>query len=466
MADLSTTLATLTSVLGPEAVRTDDTSLASSSHDSWPLSTKLARLERHEHRGDVVVRPADEGQIRAVLATAAQHDVPVTARGLGSSVTGQPLPVRGGIVLDLSALPVSHELDEEDLVVTASASCNGGELEDALQARGYTLGHSPQSLYRSSVGGWLATLATGQFSSYYGGIEDLVTGYTVILATGETLRLTASPRAAMGPDLRRLFLGSEGTLGVITSVTLKVFPLPETRLLETYTLPSVEAGVAVMRAQAAAGLRPFLLRLYDPVEARHALQDETVDTAVMFAGTQGPNDVARAELDALGRIAAEYGGTPTGPEGAQKWMGRRFDFSSVETLLDQEGGFAETIEVAHTWRGILPLYHALAEALAPLADEVLGHFSHVYTQGTSLYLILRGHAESDSAAVERLREIWATAMHVALEHGAELSHHHGGGLARSPYTRQSLGASHLLLRRLKNTLDPDGVLNPGKLGLN
>ncbi|WP_255946006.1 FAD-binding oxidoreductase [Streptomyces odontomachi] len=465
MADPSSALAALSRELGPDAVRTDAETLAASSHDSWPLSTKLARLGRHTHQADAVVAVDSPEQIRTALAVAADHDLPVTVRALGSSVTGQPLPVRGGLVLDVSGIPDSFAVNETDMTVRVSAGYNGGQLETELQRQGWTLGHSPQSLHRSSVGGWLATLATGQFSSYYGGIEDLVVGYTVILATGETVRLSASPRAAMGPDLRQLFLGSEGTLGVITSVTLKIFPTAPVQLLQTYTLPSVEAGVAVLRAQAAAGLRPFLLRLYDTAEARHVLQDDSIDTPVLFTGSQGLDTMARAEAAALDDIVAGHGGAPAGPEGVEKWMTRRFDFSGVENLLAQDGGYAETIEVAHTWSGILPLYHALTKALAPLADDVLAHFSHVYTQGTSLYLILRGHAGTDEAAVQRLQTVWETAMRVALEHGAELSHHHGGGLARSPYTRQSLGGAHLLLRRLKHALDPNGLLNPGKLGL-
>ena len=462
---LADTVKRLTDALGAEAVRTDPAALDATSHDSWPLSTKLDRLGRHEHRADVAVTVTCTDEIRTVLSVAADHDVPVTVRALGSSVTGQPLPVRGGIVLDLSGLPAEYELDTEDMTVEAGAGVNGGWLEDRLVEAGWTLGHSPQSLYRSSVGGWLATLATGQFSSYYGGIEDLVVAYTVVLATGETVRLSASPRAAMGPDLRRLFLGSEGTLGVITSVRLKVFPLPAARLLETYVLPSVEAGLAVLRAQAAAGLRPYLLRLYDPAEARHALADDSVDSAVLFAGTQGVEAVARAELDALTGIVAEHGGRTLGPAGTESWLGRRYDFSTVERRLDTDGGFAETIEVAHTWRGILPLYRDLRAALTPLADEVLVHFSHVYPQGTSMYLIPLGDAGTDAAAVETIERLWAEAMRICLAHGAELSHHHGGGLARSPYTRASLGPAHLVLRRLKQALDPDGILNPGKLGL-
>lgn len=457
------TVSALRAALGERVVLTDADTLDASSHDTWPFSTKLAMLGRHEHRADVVVRPTDPADIPTVLAVAARHGVPVTPRGLGSSVTGQPLPVRGGVVLDLSGLPRRWEIDPVDMTVTVTAGVNGGELEDDLAARGWTLGHSPQSLHRSSVGGWLATLATGQFSSRYGGIEDLVVEYSVVLATGQSVRLAGAPRAAMGPDLRRLFLGSEGTLGIVTEVVMKIFPLPEAELLQAFSVPTVKAGLEVLRAQAAAGLRPFLLRLYDPDEAPHAVPGTA--GPVLFVGSRGLPTMAEAEMGVLHELAALQGAAPLGPEPVQRWLARRFDFATVENRLEIPGGYAETIEIAHTWRHIGCTYQAMKAALAPLADEVLVHFSHVYDQGTSMYLILFGQAADDEAAVHRLREIWATAMRVALDSGAVLSHHHGGGLARSPYAREALGDAHLVLRRIKDALDPGHLLNPGKLGL-
>ena len=464
-ADRGAVVEALSAALGPHTVRTDAPSLRATSQDTWPLATKRAMIGQYPNQADVVVAPQQVDQISEVLRIATEHRVPVTVRALASSVTGQPLPVNGGIVLDVSALPAQFEVDERNLTVTATASQNGGELEDALRDRGLTLGHSPQSLYRSTVGGWVATLATGQFSSLYGGIEDLVVGYTVTLPTGERVELNASPRAAMGPDLRQVFIGSEGTLGVITSVTLKVFPVPEAELLETVAMPDVAAGLEFMRAQAAAGLRPSLMRFYDTEEARHAMQDPTFPTPVLFLGSRGPAALARVEMEVLTDLATAHGGKVLGQEGAAAWMGRRFDFSSVEKRLAEPGGYAETIEVAHVWSEVGALHAALKAALEPYAEEVLGHFSHVYTQGTSLYLILFGRAADDAQAVSRLETIWKVAMDVCLEHGAELSHHHGGGLARSPYARRSLGSAHVVLRRLKSALDPAGILNPGKLGL-
>ncbi|HAT1575224.1 TPA: FAD-binding oxidoreductase [Raoultella ornithinolytica] len=465
MSDVSHLVTDLKSILPESQVLSDRETLQASSHDTWPLSTKLRRLGCHDYQADVVVKVTDEKQIQQVLALATANDTPVTPRALASSVTGQPLPTRGGIVLDVTGMTQHREINITNLTVEVSAGYNGGQLEDELQQMGWTLGHSPQSLYQSTVGGWLSTLATGQFSSYYGGIEELVTAYTVILATGEKLRLKASPRAAMGPDLRQLFIGAEGTLGIVTSVQLKIFPLPQTRLYDSLELPSIDAGLEIMREQAMAGLRPFLLRLYDTNEARHAMQNPLQDKPVMFLGTQGVDAVARAEMDAFMAIVHRHGGKSIGSEGVLKWMERRFDFSTVEKLLDTHGGFAETIEIAHTWDGISGLYHALHEMLTPLADEVLSHFSHVYPQGTSMYMILLGRENSDREAVEKLRTIWRETMRVCLEHHAELSHHHGGGLVRSPYARESLGSAHLLLRRVKQALDPNGTLNPGKLGL-
>ena len=465
MSDLQTLVDRLGAAVGPERVVDDLAALAAASHDTWPVATKWARQGRHPYPADVIVRAASEADVVAVLRVAEDLGVPVTTRALGSSVTGQPLPTRRGIVLDVSGLTGPPEIDEVDMTVTVPAGTNGGDLEDALARAGWTTRFSPQSLHRSSVGGWLATLATGQFSSRYGGVEDLVVGYRVVLATGQVATLGASPRAAMGPDLRRVFLGSEGTLGVITQVTLKILPVPAAQHLEAFRLPDVAAGLAVLREQAARGLRPSLLRLYDPDEAPHAMADPAFTAPVLFAGTEGEPDVAAAEMAVLRRLAAARGAAPLGPVPVATWLARRFDFSAVENRLATPGGFAETIEVAHTWRHVEALYADLRKALEPLADEVLVHFSHVYPQGTSMYVIVLGQAADDAAATARLTDIWSTAMEVGLDHGAELSHHHGGGLARSPYARRSLGSAHRVLRRIKHALDPDGLLNPDKLGL-
>ncbi|HYB28015.1 MAG TPA: FAD-binding oxidoreductase [Solirubrobacteraceae bacterium] len=455
----------LEALLGPGVVsaRTDD--LLAHSYDVWPVATKWRQQGKQPFRPDAVVRPASVEQVSRVLAWASRERIPVTPWGLGSSVTGAPLPTHGGVVVDMSSMRRVLAVDETNLLVRAEAGKLGIELERELGARGYTLGHSPQSLDRSSVGGWVGTRAAGQFSSRYGNIEDLVVALTLVTPTGEQVRTPMVPRAAIGPDLKQLFIGAEGALGIVTDVTLKIFPLPEHRRLETVRFRRVEDGVGAMREIMRVGLRPFLVRFYDADESRHAVGDPAFAGCAMFLGVEGVRAVAEAEFKVAVTICKAHGGRPLGPAAAEAWMDRRFDFSTVENLLAKPGGLAETIEVAHFWDHILRTYRALKGALAPYAAEVLGHFSHVYPQGTSLYLILLGEVADDATAEARLGKIWEAAMSVALEHGAAISHHHGVGVVRLPYIARALGSGAAVLGQVKAALDPAGISNPGKLGL-
>jgi len=184
----------------------------------------------------------------------------------------------------------------------------------------------------------------------------------------------------------------------------------------------------------------------------------------MFLGFEGVQAVADAEYNwALG-LCREHGGRAIGPDGAVGWMARRFDFSAIENVLARPGGVAETIEISDFWGSIEGTYIALKAALAPLADEVLCHFSHIYAQGTSLYVILVGQAQDAAAAEARIREIWDVAMRICLERGAATSHHHGVGLARKAFVAADQGTAMIVNQRIKSALDPNNILNPGKLG--
>lgn len=442
-----------------------DGGIADHAYDWWPVAAKWRQNGKMPCRPDAVVYPATLAEVGAILAWASSKGVAVTPWGLGSSVTGQPLTEYGGITIDLSRMNKIIKVDEENLIVRAEAGVMGGDLEDHLRARGYTLNHSPQSLYRSTVGGWFATRATGQLSSRYGGIEDLAYSFTAVLADGMVMETVDLPRMAVGPDLRHLMIGSEGTMGVITEVALKIFPLPEVRFNETLKFPSVEAGKDAMRAIMAANLRPALLRFYDTAEARHAMQDKQFPCPVMFVGTEGMEGPARAEMEAIKAVCAPLGGEPIGPEGTEAWIKRRYDFSTIEGFVMRPEGVAETIEISNNWERIMDTYNLVTERLQPMADEVLGHFSHVYTTGVSLYVILLGEAKDGPEAEERIKKIWQIAMEASLETGASISHHHGAGLARTPYVERSLGSGLEVMQRVKDALDPKNILNPGKLGL-
>jgi alkyldihydroxyacetonephosphate synthase len=463
--DVETWLKELGGQLAPERVSTGAADLDAHSYDWWPVAAKWRQQGLHPYAPAAVVRPVTTDEVSRVLAWANGAGVPVTPWGAGSSVTGAPLAMAGGLSLDLSALNRLLALDETNLVVRAQAGMMGHHLERALNSRGYTLNHSPQSLDRSTVGGWVATRATGQFSSRWGGIEAMVLALTVVLADGTVVQTPLVPRGAMGPDLCQLFIGAEGTLGVVTEVTLRMAPLAEHRGYETLRFPSVTQGLEAMRLMMRAGLRPFLLRFYDNDESRYAMRDASFTGCALFLGCEGVAPVARAEFDACLALCEANGGQTLGPAATTNWMERRFDFSLIENILAKPGGVAETIEVAHFWANIESTYRALKAALSPRAGEVLGHFSHAYPQGTSLYMILLGEVETAAEAEARLRQIWAVSMEVALQEGAAISHHHGVGIARLPYIQRSAGTSFAVLERIKVGLDPAGILNPGKLGL-
>ena len=461
----STVISELRQGIGDDRVLDDPSTLDRYSHDWWPLSTLERQLDVHTHRPDAVVLARSVHDVRAALDVARRHSTPLVARGLGSSVTGQPLPARGGIVLDLGGLVGEPVLDEVNLTVTVPAGVRGSDLESWLSNRGLTHNFTPQSLARSSVGGWLATRATGQLSSKYGGIEVAAVGARIVLEDGTEVCVGQRPRAAVGPDLLQVFLGSEGMFGVIVEVTLRVYRKPVVILSEAWSLPDLNSGLASLRTIYQSGIRPSLMRLYDEAEARHAVPGMEPDGPVLFLSHDGLPGLARAEHTASSQILGSNGGRSLGAAPVDAWYGRRYDFSTVEQLLNEEGGYAETIEVAHLWSGLPGLYDELITALAPLADEVLGHFSHVYTNGASLYVILLGRASSNGEARDRLAEIWTQAMEATTRVGGELSHHHGAGLARQRYIPESLGTQHEVLRRLQEALDPAHVLNPGHLGL-
>jgi alkyldihydroxyacetonephosphate synthase len=452
----------LAKVIPEDRVSVADADISAHSYDAWPVAVKWRQQGLQPCKPDAIVTPRDADEVSATLKWASETRTPITPWGLGSAVTGACLTQFGGIVIDLSAMDQTVSIDETNLMVTAQAGKRGDILEAELNARGYTLNHSPQSLDRSSIGGWIATRATGQFSSRYGGIEDLVVSLKAVLPDGTLIETKRTPRAAIGLDTKELFLGSEGTFGIVTEVTAKIFPLSLNRIFEAVSFTSVEAGIEVLRSITREGLMPFLVRYYDEDEARHAMKDTSFDSCVLFLGFEGAS--GQAEYEAALEICARHQGKKLGAAPVEAWMDRRYDFSGVEKVLNRPGGVAETIEIVDFWDSIEGTYHALKKALAPLADEVLGHFSHVYAQGTSLYMILLGSAADAEEAEQRLKEIWDVSMRVCLERGAAVSHHHGVGLARLPYIEKDLGSALGVNSLVKQALDPHNIMNRGKLG--
>jgi alkyldihydroxyacetonephosphate synthase len=454
--------------------------------DWWPLSVVWALEDVVPALPDVVCRPADTAQLAAVLAACDRKGVPVTPFAGASGVCGGSIPIHGGVSVDLTALAGVVAIDDESLTVDVGAGTFGPDLESALRARGLTLGHWPQSVELSTVGGWLACRGAGQYSTRYGKIEDMVVGIEVVLADGRVIRTGGTgPRAATGPDLTQLFVGCEGTLGVITEARLRVHPAPPAERRAAYAFgpgpagggsggprdaagQAFAAGLDACRRILRRGATPAVLRLYDPAES--ARQFDIDDRAVLIVVDEGDPALIGAvmavveEECAAGPSVAE----PLDAALAGRWLDRRNHLPPIDDLV-RAGLVVDTVEIAADWKALPGLYTDAVAALGSVAGTIAAsaHQSHAYSDGACLYFTFAGRpAGPGPASAERYyRAAFDAVTHVTMAAGGAVSHHHGIGLNRAGYLREHLGPAFSVLQSVKDALDPKGILNPGKLAL-
>ena len=421
-------------------------------------------------RPDVVVRPHSDEEVAAVVRLANHHQVPVVPWGGGSGTQGASIPTRGGIVVDLTGMDRIVEVDEHSMTVTAEAGVNGKRLESELNQKGLMLPHYPASAEFATVGGYVAARGSGVLSTRYGKIEDLVVSLRLVMPTGEIVDTLPVPRHAVGPDIAPLFIGSEGSLGVITRVRLQIAPLPAARHFEVVSFPTVADGIEAVRTSLQSGLRPSVVRLYDEVATRITLSPVVgselpgVATVICFEGDAGVVAAERASM--LRHVRAHKGEVLDGSLG-EVWWNHRYDFYSPPHAPELPAVWG-TIDVVATYDRLLPTYHALQEAVAkPYAARGLklrSHLSHWYPWGAMIYarFVL---PDGGPDAVTLHDRIWKDGVTAALGAGAVINDHHGVGLKLAPYMPAQHGAGLDVLRRIKVALDPNGVMNPGKLGL-
>ncbi|WCB94875.1 hypothetical protein DSM104299_03615 [Baekduia alba] len=451
--------------LPTEAYTTDPEVCARYGADRWPIASKRELLGERVPHPALVVRPSNAEEIAKVLRRAQACGVAVTPYGAGSSVVGGAIPADGGILIDLRRMDRVLEFDEVSLLVTAEAGIKGDVLERWLNERGYTLGHFPQSLHLSTLGGWVATRASGTFSSRYGNIEDIVDGLRVVLPDGELIDIAPCPRRSAGPELTDVFIGSEGTLGIVTEVDVRVRPVPAVRRFAGFRFAELGAAIATIRELAQLDRAPALVRLYDAEEAQRLLEavGEAAGTPLLVLGWDGDEETVSGQETQAGAICARHGGAGLGSAVGEAWFESRFDVAPLIAAIERRNGLADTIEISMRWRDAEQVYQAATTAADRHASRVLAHFSHVYPSGTSLYVIFTVEAESDAAAEQAYLRVWEDVTTAAMAAGASLSHHHGVGVARARWMAQEHGAGLRVLQAIKGALDPAGILNPGKL---
>jgi alkyldihydroxyacetonephosphate synthase len=447
-------------------VRTDDAALRAHRHDRWMLAELEDLAGRPGPLPLAVVDAASVADVQAALRACRATRTPLVPFGGGSGVCGAVRVPEGVVVLSTRGLSGLVELDARELVATFRAGTLGIEAERRVAQDGLTLGHWPQSVELSTVGGWVATRASGQYSTLDGNIEDLVLALEVVLPDGSVLRTRRTPRASAGPDLRQLFLGSEGTLGIVTEVTFSAWPQPEASRGQAFHFARLEDGLEAIRGLVRAGWRPPVVRLYDAPESKRSFAEWCPDgRAFLLLLHEGPRAVVDAALAGVAQICAGQGAVEADAAAAEHWLAHRNRVPTFRELLER-GLVVDTIEVAATWDRVARLYHDVTGALreVPGVLAATAHSSHSYRSGTNLYFTFIARPGDHAAMAACYRECWRRTLAATAACGAGLAHHHGIGRVRRDALADEVGATGVrVLRALKRALDPDALLNPGVL---
>ena len=462
----------LEEVVGPDFISTKESDkLVYSTDWSWMPQMWLDRGQPLMPP-DYIVHPASAGEIAEIIQIANKYRIPVVPWGGGSGTQGGALPLFGGIMLDTKRLNKILEIDEKSLTVTAEAGVNLSRLEWALNEKGLTLPHYPASANCATLGGALAPRGTGTISTKYGKAEDMVLNMQIVLPTGEIIRTAPVPQHAAGPDWPRLFLGAEGTFGVITEATMQVDYLPQTRLLRALLFDDLSNAIEAGRLMMTRRLNPMVIRLYDPASTTSIVKrilGYEYEGAYMVIGFDGDSDLAALQEDKAMAISTELGARDLGREPGERWWNHRYDFYYPPQTLQLPWMYGTT-ETITRYNNIETIYWAVKGAVeSNYADwnvRFIGHFSHWFHWGVMLYsrFIIEEPPQDAQEALRLHNRVWNTAMTAVIENGGMINEHHGVGLKLGRFMRRQYGAAWPFLERLKDTIDPNGIMNPGKTG--
>lgn len=419
---------------------------------------------------DFIVRPGNAEEVSKVLKIANYYKIPVQTWGGGSGSQGSALAMAGGIILDIKRMNKLIDINLEDRTITAETGMVFQTLEWYANQKGYSIMHIPSCLTCGTIGGALAHRGIGIFSTKYGKIDDQCVNLEVVLPNGDIINTLPVPKHAAGPDLMHMFIGSEGTLGVISKATFKLVEMPEERLFRAFLFKNFTDGLNACR-EIVQSMKPSIMRLFDQAETASIIKDVLGverDGAFMNLAVEGSKETAKTEMDKIFEICAKYEAEDMGAEYGEKWYENRITFFYPGHIMNNPQMFG-TMDTVATFSNIEKIYWAMKHAIEDNFPGVrfIAHCSHWYDWGTMIYdrFIMDEPPEDPEEAIRLHNQIWNAGVRAAMENGGVINDHHGVGLKLSRLMKEQYGPAMQVLEGLKKTLDPNGIMNPYKLGL-
>jgi alkyldihydroxyacetonephosphate synthase len=463
-------------IVGPQDVITDDAVLQESSVDNFRKLENIFNVHTLPIPAAVVMARSTQ-KVAEVLTFANDHGINVVPRtGHTATEGGLETVVPDSIVLDGSPMNQILKLDPYNMQATCQCGVPLQVLEDRAREQGLTTGHSPQSKPVAHMGGLVATRSIGQFSTLYGGIEDMVVGLEAVFPGGIVTRIKNVPRRAAGPDIRHIVIGNEGALCYITEVTVKLFPhLPQNNTFLGYTLDGMKAGFEVLREVMAGGFKPSVARVYDPGDAGlHFSHFAGPDECVLLFMAEGPAGIARATAEGIEEIVARHEECrKVDGEFIATWFNDLCwgpdKIAQEDERIRQTRNVNRTTEISADWSAINDIYdNALRRIVVEIPDLTMagGHSSHSYINGTNMYFNYFYNVV-DCGPEEEVTKYYLPIIRIICEEtlrfGGSIVHHHGVGKARTPWIKDEYGSSYFILETLKRAFDPNGIMNKGTI---
>ena len=462
----------LEDAVGRENCSTRTIDKISHSVDYFWLSRMWADRGLRMPEGDFIVAPKDAKEVSAVLKIANYYKIPVTTWGAGGGTQGGAIPVCGGIVLDTKRMNKIYDVNEQGMYIECGTGAIYKHIEWAANEKGYATMHYPSSLTCSTVGGFLAHRGIGVSSTKYGKIDDMVLQMEVVLPNGDIIETSPAPKHAAGPDLNQIFIGSEGTLGVMTKAQMRIYEQPESRQFRGFLFHNMtdafNAGRELLQK-----FKPSVMRLYDEAETASLIKKIVgveKKGAFMNIAIEGVKEMADLEMKILLETFAKYGAEDLGSEYGEKWWKEKITFFYPGHMMDIPQCFG-TMDTIAPYDKIENIYWKMKEAIETNFPQAkfIAHFSHWYEWGCMIYdrFIVDGKdVPQDPHEAFRLHQaIWNCGVRTALANGGVVNDHHGVGIKLGRLMKEQYGPAMQVFEGIKKQLDPNGIMNPFKLGL-